>query len=66
MAVLVTAIHVFLPGRQVVDDRNKSGHDGELCVDLNESTCPSIDPIVGMGFTSASVRPSGARSIRTA
>ena len=24
------AIHVFLHGKQVVDDRNKSGHDGAL------------------------------------
>jgi len=29
MAVLVTAIHVFPPEKQVVDGRNKSGHDGE-------------------------------------
>jgi hypothetical protein len=32
MAVLVTAIHVILRRKKVVDDRNKSGHDGELCV----------------------------------
>jgi hypothetical protein len=28
MAVLVTAIHVFLSLKQVVDGRNESGHDG--------------------------------------
>ena len=28
MAVLVTAIHAFLAKTQVVDGRNKSGHDG--------------------------------------
>jgi hypothetical protein len=30
MAVLVTAIHVFFVEKQVVDGRNKSGHDAEL------------------------------------
>jgi hypothetical protein len=33
MAVLVTAIHVFLVEKQVVDGRNKSGHDAELLPD---------------------------------
>jgi len=28
MAVLVTAIHVYLRRKQVVDGRTKSGHDG--------------------------------------
>jgi hypothetical protein len=31
MAVLVTAIHVFGPGRRGdVDTRHKAGHDGEI------------------------------------
>jgi hypothetical protein len=28
MAVLVTAIHVFLSAKQGVDGRHKAGHDG--------------------------------------
>jgi hypothetical protein len=32
MAVLVTAIHAFMPSKQIVDGRNKSDHDAEICL----------------------------------